>query len=304
MSTEEVLALSYLPAAESLLGIERREGAEENYYAEYVQALADIERQAVQVAKRLRQKYESLKDIIAEKEIGNSQAEEVQRHTERRQTIAYIVDDAESLMSMVGTIFTTYREMAEIIGAMSPTVFAPAYISHREETMAREGKALNALLRSLNLFLQDTDALLTKEINMTKSGIEIDLEGQHFVLQLSQTILQGRSGINDLLTARMTFLEGSIRSLREDMAKVQMHQIEREVSARRLEMQQRRYQHVVEDVKDYDDLEGQYRHKYDEEGNYIETESAGEGGHRRDWLAIGIGIVLVAAVLLYLQFAK
>ena len=49
---------------------------------------------------------------------------------------------------------------------------------------------------------------------------------------------------------------------------------------------------------DYADLEGQYRHTYDEEGNHVGTEEGGDGGNRKSLTAI-----LVVAALVMIVFA-
>ena len=47
------------------------------------------------------------------------------------------------------------------------------------------------------------------------------------------------------------------------------------------------------------DLEGQYRNRYDEDGNLIGVDEGGEGGNRRGWQVVIVFAVIVLAVIAY-----
>ena len=55
----------------------------------------------------------------------------------------------------------------------------------------------------------------------------------------------------------------------------------------------------MEDVTDYDDLEGQYRNRYDEDGNLIGVDEGGTGGNRRGWQVVIVMAAIVLAVIAY-----
>ena len=72
-----------------------------------------------------------------------------------------------------------------------------------------------------------------------------------------------------------------LESLKKDLTTLQVSKMEQDVQERARQVAARRYKAKVEDVTDYDDLEGQYRNRYDEDGNLIGVDEGGTGGRQR-----------------------
>ena len=102
----------------------------------------------------------------------------------------------------------------------------------------------------------------------------------------------------------MQMMVPRLEGLREDVMKVQVHSVANDVEERRQRLQELRQQAKVEDVTDYADLEGQYRHTYDEEGNHVGTEEGGDGGNRKSLTALLVVTVLVMIIFAAYVYMK
>ena len=124
------------------------------------------------------------------------------------------------------------------------------------------------------------------------------------ILFLHQTALSSCVDINKALVERLQLMVPRLEGLREDVMKVQVHSVANDVEERRKRLQEIRQQAKVEDVTDYHDLEGQYRHAYDDEGNHIGTHEGGDGGNRKSLAAILVVTAIVIAIFAAYVYMK
>ena len=118
-------------------------------------------------------------------------------------------------------------------------------------------------------------------------------------MALYQSWLQHAFEVNKILEGRLVFISGLLESLKKDLTTLQVSKMEQDVQERARQVAARRYKAKVEDVTDYDDLEGQYRNRYDEDGNLIGVDEGGTGGNRRGWQVVIVMAAIVLAVIAY-----
>ena len=139
--------------------------------------------------------------------------------------------------------------------------FTPQYIMHRKEELGMQSGDLTKLLVEFSRYAQTfLDALA----NESKTASLIKTEGtagdaNHKVLKVAyQSWLQRSFDVNKILEGRLVFISGLLESLKKDLTTLQVSQMELDVQERARQVAARRYKKQVEDVRDYDDLEGQY----------------------------------------------
>ena len=161
------------------------------------------------------------------------------------------------------------------------------------------------LTKLLVEFSRYAQTFLDALANESKTASLIKTEGtagdaNHKVLKVAyQSWLQRSFDVNKILEGRLVFISGLLESLKKDLTTLQVSQMELDVQERARQVAARRYKKQVEDVRDYDDLEGQYRNRYDEDGNLIGVDEGGEGGNRRGWQVVIVFAVIVLAVIAY-----
>lgn len=245
---------------------------------------------------------QTVKDSLGSLKEKLSKAEDISHplQTERLETIEYIGSDADTLCTMVASVLTGYRDMAAMIDKLGDGGFQPAYVEHRRRELTGQSAGLNRLFAEVNRYIfavyecfgKEEQALaMTCEQNRENEALHQELLGRY------NGLLKARRGLNNLIEERMLVMQDILKSLREDMAKVHLNKLEQDVARRREEVQARQQQTMLEDVRDYEDLEGQYRHQYDEEGRHIGTEGGGDGSNRNGLLAIA-AVAVAAAVII------
>ncbi|WP_298704035.1 hypothetical protein [uncultured Veillonella sp.] len=234
--------------------------------------------------------------------------------SERRQMIDRSVSDIAHSNSLVLTALNAYGDAANKIKVLEEGGFAQNYILQRKIDLVKQNTDFNILLTTLTNYMQIIINALESELAVTDSdtvavqpgGAEGEAqqtaseEAKH-VEQLSiyQSWLQQTYKVNTIIERRFIFIEALLRALKVDLTNLQVHKMEQDVQERKQAIANQRYKKTLEDVRDYDDLEGQYRHQYDEDGNLIETVQGGEGGNKRGIMVAAtlLGLVIIAMAI-------
>lgn len=201
------------------------------------------------------------------------------------------------------SLIDTYIDMGNMIQQIEDRNGNPAYVWHSKQDLLAQNVELNRIFDYVDYYISAIVDMLLHEKEYANRVLEEQIEASSEedmtqVLLFHQMILTKCVEINKMLIERLQMMVPHIDRIREDMMKLQVHHATNEVEERRKRLQELRNQEQVEDVMDYADLEGQYRHTYDEEGNHVGTEEGGDGGNRKSLTAI-----LVVAALVMIVFA-
>lgn len=222
---------------------------------------------------------------------------------EERQTLVHeALKEYGNVTHTVCSVLDTYIDMANMVKQIESAGGSEAYVWHRKHELLEQNAELNRIFDHVDYYISTIVDMLAQEIAYTKQVLEgtahTDEADTVQLLFFHQTVLSKCVEINKLLLERLQLMVPRLDGLREDVMKVQVHSVANDVEERRQRLQELRQQAKVEDVTDYADLEGQYRHTYDEEGNHVGTEEGGDGGNRKSLTAI-----LVVAALVMIVFA-
>lgn len=247
------------------------------------------------------QGYEALFVELQEKE----QSETLE---ERRRMVADSIREYTSVTDTVCTVLDTYIDMASMIQQMETSGGNPAYLLHRKQELLEQNVALNTIFDRVDYYISTVVDMLAKETDFAKTVLvgttTISEEETVQILFLHQTALSSCVDINKLLVERLQLMVPRLEGIREDVMKVQVYSVANDVEERRKRLQELRQQAKVEDVTDYSDLEGQYRHAYDDEGNHIGTHEGGDGGNRKSLAAILVVTAIVIAIFAAYVYMK
>lgn len=217
---------------------------------------------------------------------------------ERLLTLGYSVEAITSYCELLGNSLQTYKEASSMLSLLRDS--QPTYAEHQLNSLLEQNREFNSLLTDLNYYVVlVVNALVTENRsldNLMHSRMDDTTDHEQVNNEYKDFIRRGLE-LNKSLDKRIMYIDSLLRDIRKQMAASQVSRLEAQVAERRRKINEQRYQAKVEDVRDYEDLEGQYRHKYDEEGNLIGTEEGGSGGNHQGIKAIIIAIALVAIVL-------
>ena len=227
---------------------------------------------------------------------------------ERRHMVLDGIREYENVTNTICTVLDTYVDMANMIQQMETSGGNPAYLFHRKQELLEQNVELNKIFDRVDYYISTVVDMLVKETELAKAVVAgapgVSEEETVQILFLHQTALSSCVEINKALVERLQLMVPRLEGLREDVMKVQVHSVADDVEARRKRLQELRQQAKVEDVTDYADLEGQYRHNYDEEGNHIGTEEGGDGGNRKSLTAILVVTAIVIAIFAAYVYMK
>lgn len=291
--------ITYVSADVQELSIEDPEFVR-HYTTELIEGKEDI--LAIQSEiQTLVQGYEVLFVELEEKGISNILEE-------RRHMVLDGIREYENVTSTICTVLDTYVDMANMIQQMETSGGNQAYLFHRKHELLEQNVELNKIFDRVDYYISTVVDMLAKETELAKAVVEgapgVSEEETVQILFLHQTALSSCVEINKALVERLQIMVPRLEGLREDVMKVQVHSVANDVEERRKRLQELRQQAKVEDVTDYADLEGQYRHNYDEEGNHIGTEEGGDGGNRKSLTAILVVTAIVIAILAVYVYMK
>ena len=222
---------------------------------------------------------------------------------ERRGLLHDAMKEYANVTDTICSLIDTYIDMGNMIQQIEDRNGNPAYVWHSKQDLLAQNVELNRIFDYVDYYISAIVDMLLHEREYANRVLEEQIEASSEedmtqVLLFHQMILTKCVEINKMLIERLQMMVPHIDRIREDMMKLQVHHATNEVEERRKRLQELRNQEQVEDVMDYADLEGQYRHTYDEEGNHVGTEEGGDGGNRKSLTAI-----LVVAALVMIVFA-
>ena len=222
---------------------------------------------------------------------------------ERRGLLHDAMKEYANVTDTICSLIDTYIDMGNMIQQIEDRNGNPAYVWHSKQDLLAQNVELNRIFDYVDYYISAIVDMLLHEKEYANRVLEEQIEASSEedmtqVLLFHQMILTKCVEINKMLIERLQMMVPHIDRIREDMMKLQVHHATNEVEERRKRLQELRNQEQVEDVMDYADLEGQYRHTYDEEGNHVGTEEGGDGGNRKSLTAI-----LVVTALMMIIFA-
>lgn len=227
---------------------------------------------------------------------------------ERRHMVLDSIREYKNVTDTICTVLDTYVDMGNMIQQMETSGGNPAYLLHRKQELLEQNVALNTIFDRVDYYISTVVDMLAKETDFAKAVLvgttTVSEEETVQILFLHQTALSSCVDINKMLVERLQLMVPRLEGLREDVMKVQVHSVANDVEERRKQLQELRQQAKVEDVMDYADLEGQYRHAYDEEGNHIGTHEGGDGGNRKSLAAILVVAAIVIAIFAAYVYMK
>ncbi len=227
---------------------------------------------------------------------------------ERRHMVLDSIREYGNVTDTICTVLDTYVDMGNMIQQMETSGGNPAYLLHRKQELLEQNVEMNTIFDRVDYYISTVVDMLEKETELAKSVLAgaagVSEEETVQMLFLHQTALSSCVDINKALVERLQLMVPRLEGLREDVMKVQVHSVANDVEERRKRLQELRQQAKVEDVTDYADLEGQYRHAYDEEGNHIGTHEGGDGGNRKSLTAILVVTAIVIAIFAAYVYMK
>ncbi len=297
---EKEIGITYLLGEEGFATPKTDTSCIEGFYDSYVKMVDKADQELSKVYQEVSTLAATTTNQFDEEREQQSSFQEV------KDAVSYIESDIETLSTMTASVLTAYKDMAGMIDSLRQGEFKEAYIRHRESELIKQNQGFNVLFGYFNTYIMKAISFLEKVQNWldVSTKEQVSEEERQDILDQYTHLLGLRKNINKELEARMLFMNSVIKFLREDVAKLELSRLEQDILDRKRKLQASKYTETVEDVKDYTDLEGQYRHRFDEKGNLVETETGGEGGDKGGLKAIFIVTFLVLIVLVALFYYK
>ncbi|WP_276771352.1 hypothetical protein [Veillonella seminalis] len=298
-STDSNLAnFTGMPSLETLWQEQRTKGSD-GFYSMYITAAKTAQTIIQNNLDLLMQQAGSLNVAVAEFVEADTAVDQLK---ERWGFLQKTLEEVANTTRIVKTTLGAYADAAVSVQKLEAGGFTEQYILHRKEELGMQNGDLTKLLVEFSRYAQ---TLLDALISESKTADLIKKQGNagdanHKVqIALYQSWLQHAFEVNKILEGRLVFISGLLESLKKDLTTLQVSKMEQDVQERARQVAARRYKAKVEDVTDYDDLEGQYRNRYDEDGNLIGVDEGGTGGNRRGWQVVIVMAAIVLAVIAY-----
>lgn len=269
------------------------------FISQYKEELVDGKQDILAIRSEIEEEIQGYEALLAEVEQKGLLA----AMEERRGLLHDAMKEYGNVTDTICSLIDTYIDMGNMIQQIEDRNGNPAYVWHSKQDLLAQNVELNRIFDYVDYYISAIVDMLLHEKEYANRVLEEQIEASSEedmtqVLLFHQMILTKCVEINKMLIERLQMMVPHIDRIREDMMKLQVHHATNEVEERRKRLQELRNQEQVEDVMDYADLEGQYRHTYDEEGNHVGTEEGGDGGNRKSLTAI-----LVVAALVMIVFA-
>ena len=269
------------------------------FISQYKEELVDGKQDILAIRSEIEEEIQGYEALLAEVEQKGLLA----AMEERRGLLHDAMKEYGNVTDTICSLIDTYIDMGNMIQQIEDRNGNPAYVWHSKQDLLAQNVELNRIFDYVDYYISAIVDMLLHEKEYANRVLEEQIEvsseeDMTQVLLFHQMILTKCVEINKMLIERLQMMVPHIDRIREDMMKLQVHHATNEVEERRKRLQELRNQEQVEDVMDYADLEGQYRHTYDEEGNHVGTEEGGDGGNRKSLTAI-----LVVAALVMIVFA-
>ena len=269
------------------------------FISQYKEELVDGKQDILAIRSEIEEEIQGYEALLVEVEQKGLLA----AMEERRGLLHDAMKEYGNVTDTICSLIDTYIDMGNMIQQIEDRNGNPAYVWHSKQDLLAQNVELNRIFDYVDYYISAIVDMLLHEKEYANRVLEEQIEASSEedmtqVLLFHQMILTKCVEINKMLIERLQMIVPHIDRIREDMMKLQVHHATNEVEERRKRLQELRNQEQVEDVMDYADLEGQYRHTYDEEGNHVGTEEGGDGGNRKSLTAI-----LVVAALMIIIFA-
>ena len=269
------------------------------FISQYKEELVDGKQDILAIRSEIEEEIQGYEALLVEVEQKGLLA----AMEERRGLLHDAMKEYANVTDTICSLIDTYIDMGNMIQQIEDRNGNPAYVWHSKQDLLAQNIELNRIFDYVDYYISAIVDMLLHEKEYANRVLEEKIEASSEedmtqVLLFHQMILTKCVEINKMLIERLQMMVPHIDRIREDMMKLQVHHATNEVEERRKRLQELRNQEQVEDVMDYADLEGQYRHTYDEEGNHVGTEEGGDGGNRKSLTAI-----LVVAALVMIVFA-
>lgn len=269
------------------------------FISQYKEELVDGKQDILAIRSEIEEEIQGYEALLVEVEQKGLLA----AMEERRGLLHDAMKEYGNVTDTICSLIDTYIDMGNMIQQIEDRNGNPAYVWHSKQDLLAQNVELNRIFDYVDYYISAIVDMLLHEKEYANRVLEEQIEASSEedmtqVLLFHQMILTKCVEINKMLIERLQMMVPHIDRIREDMMKLQVHHATNEVEERRRRLQELRNQEQVEDVMDYADLEGQYRHTYDEEGNHVGTEEGGDGGNRKSLTAI-----LVVAALVMIVFA-
>lgn len=269
------------------------------FISQYKEELVDGKQDILAIRSEIEEEIQGYEALLVEVEQKGLLA----AMEERRGLLHDAMKEYANVTDTICSLIDTYIDMGNMIQQIEDRNGNPAYVWHSKQDLLAQNVELNRIFDYVDYYISAIVDMLLHEKEYANRVLEEQIEASSEedmtqVLLFHQMILTKCVEINKMLIERLQMMVPHIDRIREDMMKLQVHHATNEVEERRRRLQELRNQEQVEDVMDYADLEGQYRHTYDEEGNHVGTEEGGDGGNRKSLTAI-----LVVAALVMIVFA-
>lgn len=269
------------------------------FISQYKEELVDGKQDILAIRSEIEEEIQGYEALLVEVEQKGLLA----AMEERRGLLHDAMKEYGNVTDTICSLIDTYIDMGNMIQQIEDRNGNPAYVWHSKQDLLAQNVELNRIFDYVDYYISAIVDMLLHEKEYANRVLEEEIEASSEedmtqVLLFHQMILTKCVEINKMLIERLQMMVPHIDRIREDMMKLQVHHATNEVEERRKRLQELRNQEQVEDVMDYADLEGQYRHTYDEEGNHVGTEEGGDGGNRKSLTAI-----LVVAALVMIVFA-
>ena len=269
------------------------------FISQYKEELVDGKQDILAIRSEIEEEIQGYEALLVEVEQKGLLA----AMEERRGLLHDAMKEYANVTDTICSLIDTYIDMGNMIQQIEDRNGNPAYVWHSKQDLLAQNVELNRIFDYVDYYISAIVDMLLHEKEYANRVLEEQIEASSEedmtqVLLFHQMILTKCVEINKMLIERLQMMVPHIDRIREDMMKLQVHHDTNEVEERRKRLQELRNQEQVEDVMDYADLEGQYRHTYDEEGNHVGTEEGGDGGNRKSLTAI-----LVVAALVMIVFA-
>lgn len=269
------------------------------FISQYKEELVDGKQDILAIRSEIEEEIQGYEALLVEVEQKGLLA----AMEERRGLLHDAMKEYANVTDTICSLIDTYIDMGNMIQQIEDRNGNPAYVWHSKQDLLAQNVELNLIFDYVDYYISAIVDMLLHEKEYANRVLEEQIEASSEedmtqVLLFHQMILTKCVEINKMLIERLQMMVPHIDRIREDMMKLQVHHATNEVEERRKRLQELRNQEQVEDVMDYADLEGQYRHTYDEEGNHVGTEEGGDGGNRKSLTAI-----LVVAALVMIVFA-
>lgn len=269
------------------------------FISQYKEELVDGKQDILAIRSEIEEEIQGYEALLVEVEQKGLLA----AMEERRGLLHDAMKEYGNVTDTICSLIDTYIDMGNMIQQIEDRNGNPAYVWHSKQDLLAQNVELNRIFDYVDYYISAIVDMLLHEKEYANRVLEEQIEASSEedmtqVLLFHQMILTKCVEINKMLIERLQMMVPHIDRIREDMMKLQVHHATNDVEERRKRLQELRNQEQVEDVMDYADLEGQYRHTYDEEGNHVGTEEGGDGGNRKSLTAI-----LVVAALMMIIFA-